>query len=216
MAQDRLNTWEVLFQRALELIDSANAGGARLDDWSFGGGTVLMRRHHHRFSKDVDIFVSDPQYLGHLSPRLNTQAERMASGYDEQANYVKLYFPEGEIDFVAAAPLTKDATVIEQLFGRAVQVETSTEIIAKKVWHRGVIFTARDILDLAMVVEMEPEALVAIRPILRDRRHVVLERIEQHGGGLREVFEALETLDYKRSFDECVVLVTRALDAASK
>lgn len=32
MAEDRLKTWEVLFQRALELIDSANAGGARLDD----------------------------------------------------------------------------------------------------------------------------------------------------------------------------------------
>lgn len=216
MAEDRLNTWEVLFQRALELIDSANASDARLEDWSFGGGTVLMRRHHHRFSKDVDIFVSDPQYLGYLSPRLNTQEERMASGYDEQANYVKLYFSEGEIDFVAAAPLTKNATVIEHLFGRDVQVETSTEIVAKKVWHRGVVFTARDILDLAMVVEKEPEALTSIRPILRDRRQVILERIAQHGGGLREVFDALETLEYRRSFDECITLVTHALDTASK
>jgi hypothetical protein len=51
MVEDRLKTWEVLFQHALELIDSANAGGAKLEDWSFGGGTVLMRRHHHRFSR---------------------------------------------------------------------------------------------------------------------------------------------------------------------
>jgi hypothetical protein len=215
MAEERLKTWEILFQRALALIDSANASDARLEDWSFGGGTVLMRRHHHRFSKDVDIFVSDPQYLGYLSPRLNTQAERMASGYDEQANYVKLYFPEGEIDFVAAAPLTKNATVIEHLFGRDVQVETSTEIVAKKVWHRGVVFTARDILDLAMVAEKEPGALAAIRPILRDRQQVILERITQHDTGLREVFDALETLNYKRSFDECVALVKQALNAAA-
>ena len=25
--------------------------------WTFGGGTVLMLRYRHRFSKDVDIFV---------------------------------------------------------------------------------------------------------------------------------------------------------------
>ncbi|MCZ7560312.1 MAG: nucleotidyl transferase AbiEii/AbiGii toxin family protein [Burkholderiaceae bacterium] len=28
----------------------------------FRGGTVLALRHAHRFSKDIDIFVRDPQY----------------------------------------------------------------------------------------------------------------------------------------------------------
>jgi hypothetical protein len=32
-------------------------------DWTFGGGTVLMLRHKHRISRDVEIFVPDPQYL---------------------------------------------------------------------------------------------------------------------------------------------------------
>lgn len=77
MAEDRLKLWQTLFQRALLLIDSARAGGATLDHWSFGGGTVLMRRHHHRFSKDIDIFVPDPQCLPYLSPRLNDEAESM-------------------------------------------------------------------------------------------------------------------------------------------
>ena len=40
-------------------------------NWTFGGGTVLMRRFRHRFSQDVDIFVPDPQYLGYLDPELN-------------------------------------------------------------------------------------------------------------------------------------------------
>ena len=54
---------------------------------------------------------------------------------------MKLIFSEGEIDFVVSAPLTKHPTAVEMLFGREVHVETSAEIVAKKVWHRGVGFT---------------------------------------------------------------------------
>jgi len=211
LPEDRLKIWETLFQRALVLIDAARASGAPLDDWSFGGGTVLMRRHHHRLSKDVDIFVPDPQFLGFVSPRLSAKAEALTANYIEQANSVKLYFPEGEIDFVASAPLTSNPALTETLFGRQVQVETSTEIVAKKVWHRGAEFTARDLFDLAMVVEKEPKALEEIRPVLRDRREVVLARMKSHETALRETFAALETLDYRPSYERCVALVGKAL-----
>jgi len=210
LAEDHLRIWETLFQWALELIDSARASGAPLEEWSFGGGTVLMRRHRHRVSKDIDIFVPDPQFLGYLSPRLSAKAESMTGHYDEHGNSLKLYFPEGEIDFVASAPLTENPVVTEMLFDRQVQVETSTEIVAKKVWHRGEEFTARDIFDLAMVVEKEPKALDTIKPVLRDRRDVVLDRVRSHEAALRETFAALEILDYRRDFDECVALVRRA------
>ncbi len=79
MAEDRLIAWEILFRRALEIIDSVAASGARFDDWSFGGGTVLMRRYRHRVSKDVDFFVPDPQYLGYVSPRLNDTVDSLTS-----------------------------------------------------------------------------------------------------------------------------------------
>lgn len=159
MAEDRLKTWETLFRRALALIDSVARSGARFEPWSFGGGTVLMRRHRHRFSKDIDIFVPDPQYLGYVTPRLNDAAESMTGDYVEAANSLKLVFAEGEIDFIASAPLTSKPVVVEKLFDRDVNVETSTEIVAKKVWHRGADFTARDLFDLALVVEKEPHAL---------------------------------------------------------
>ena len=201
--------WETLFQRALTLIDSISAAGVTLSDWSFGGGTVLMRRHRHRVSKDIDIFVPDPQYLGYLSPRLNTRAESLTQNYIEQAGSLKLFFPEGEIDFVVSGYLTKRPTVGEELFGRTVLVETSAEIIAKKVRHRGVEFTARDIFDLAVVAEKEPQALQQIKSVLRNHRDVVLERIETHETALRETFAALEILDYRRNFDECVALVKK-------
>jgi len=135
----------------------------------------------------------------------------MTTDYVEEGNSLKLRFAEGEIDFVASAALTRDATTIERLFDRDVAVETSTEIVAKKIWHRGDRFTARDIFDLAMVSEKEPNSLLAIQPILRGRRDVILERITAHDAKLREDFAALEILDYRRSFDECVALLKGVL-----
>ena len=211
MAESRLKIWETLFQRALTLIDSTRDAGVALEEWSLGGGTVLMRRYHHRLSKDIDIFIPDPQYLGYLSPRLNTRAESLTQNYIEQATSLKLFFPEGEIDFVVSGYLTEHPAVGEELFGRSVQVETTAEIVAKKVWHRGVEFTARDVFDLAMVVEKEPEALQQIKPVLGDRRDVVLKRIAAHEAALREAFAALQILDYRRNFDECITLVKKAL-----
>src|SRR5438128_4431287 len=126
MAEDRLKDWETLFQRVLVLIDSAEAAVARFKTWTFGGGTVLMRRHHHRFSKDIDIFVPDPQYFGYVTPRLNETAASLTSDYVESGLALKLLFPEGEIDFIASEPLTLRPSLTEEIFGRAVEVETST------------------------------------------------------------------------------------------
>jgi len=57
--------WEVLFQRALRLIgDIQRYGGLADPFWTFRGGTVLMFRYGLHLSKDIDIFVPDPQYLG--------------------------------------------------------------------------------------------------------------------------------------------------------
>ncbi len=212
MDEERLKIWETLFQRALTIIDSVARSGHAIEDWSFGGGTVLMRRHHHRFSKDVDIFIPDPQYLNHLTPRLNNEAEALTTHYIEHQGSLKLIFPEGEIDFVAAGALTPKPTSVEILFDREINVETSAEIIAKKVWHRGADFTARDIFDLAMVAEKEPGALAGIKPILQGRRESIMARIGKYETDLRETFAALETIDYRRSFDECVELATKALN----
>src|ERR1700759_4144690 len=153
MDDQRPTTWEVLFQRALILIDDARAKGIPVDGWTFGGGTVLMRRHWHRFSKDVDIFIQDPQFLGYLSPRLSPAAESLTTSYAEDSNFVKLFFPEGEIDFVVSLPITAVPAVAETLLGRSFLVESSAEIVAKKIWHRGADITARDIFDVAMVAE---------------------------------------------------------------
>src|SRR5438552_7975261 len=206
MAEDRMRAWETLFRRALSLIDSA---GQSFERWSFGGGTVLMRRHRHRLSKDIDIFVPDPQYLGYMSPKLNDIAESMTGDYVEEHSSLKLLFPEGEIDFIAAAPLTSNPTAVETLFDREINVETSTEIIAKKVWHRGSQYKARAMFDLALVAEKEPRALDEIQPVLRDRRDVVLARIAKGDQQLRSDFAELEVHEYRPTYDECTKIVKR-------
>jgi len=211
MAEDRLKIWETLFQRALALIDSVAASGTVFEPWSFGGGTVLMRKYRHRFSKDIDIFVPDPQYLGYVSPRLNDAAEAMTADYVEEHSSLKLIFPEGEIDFIASAPLTSNPTVPEELFGREVRIETSTEIIAKKLWHRGEQFKARDMFDLALVAEKEPGALKEIRPVLRDRRDAVLARMADSDEQLRSDFAELEVFEYRPTYDQCLAIVKKTL-----
>ena len=171
-------------------------------------------KYRHRFSKDIDIFVPDPQYLGHVTPRLNDTAESMTGDYVEQGNFVKLLFPEGEIDFIASAALTATPTTTQTLLDREVRVETATEIIAKKLWHRGTAFTARDIFDLALVAEREPKALKEIEPVLRDRRDAVLARISDSDKQLRDAFGKLEILEYQRDYDECVAIVRKVLERA--
>lgn len=211
MVDERLNAWKTLFLRALEILDSAPRAGVMLRDWSFGGGTVLMRRHRHRLSTDIDIFIPDPQLIGHLSPRLNPAVEALTSDYDEQSNSLKLYFPQGEIDFVVSGFLTANPVAIERIHGRDIRVETSAEIIAKKVWYRGAEFTARDLFDFALVAEREPQSLRVASEILLARRAVLLEQITGQEEALREEFAALDVLDYRPSFEQCVDAVRNAL-----
>ena len=216
MADDqRLKIWEGLFERALVLVDDARKRGLPVDEWTFGGGTVLMRRHKHRLSKDIDIFIDNPEFLGYLTPRLSDAAESLTTDYVEDTEYVKLRFPDGEIDFVVAAPLSNQPANRESILGHTFLVETSTEIVAKKIWHRAATFTARDIFDLAMVSEREPDALKEIYPILSDKRETVLKRIADTETLLRETFNELLILEYRRSFDECVGIVKSTLATAS-
>lgn len=47
------DSWKNLFSAAMQQIKQANLPSSM---WTFGGGTVLMHKFNHRFSKDIDIF----------------------------------------------------------------------------------------------------------------------------------------------------------------
>ena len=66
--------------------------------------------------------------------------------------------------------LTDMAWVRWEIQGRQVRVETAEEVIAKTMYHRGDRATARDLFDLAMVDEREPDALAAAALLLMRHR----------------------------------------------
>jgi len=206
----RLSVWETLLGHALDILDAAERSGQRLGEWSLGGGTALMLRYRHRISRDVDIFMPDPQWLGYLTPRLNAVAEEKTGEYVEQAGFVKLYFPQGEVDFIVATPLTPSPWQSETLLGREILVESPAEIVAKTLAHRGSELKARDLFDIAAVIEREPECLVVLAPLLAARRAGVLHRLVEGEAALREDFAQLDVLGKPPSYDQCVARV-RAL-----
>jgi hypothetical protein len=63
--------WPLLFRIACSLIDQVNKDHEIIDSWSFGGGTAMMLQINHRESRDVDIFLNDPQLLGYLNPEMH-------------------------------------------------------------------------------------------------------------------------------------------------
>lgn len=195
--------WETLFASALRLLDDAQARADARLNWTFGGGTVLMLRYHHRMSRDVDIFVPDPQILGYLTPRLSEIAESITENYEEAPGYVKLILPNGEIDFVASVNLTEPPVEEWELFGRKIRVETSVEIAAKKMWHRGFQATARDLFDLTLVIRQEPDALRQAAKFLVRHRETFLEQLDSRRRFLQEVFEEIDALDFRPTYDEC-------------
>ncbi|MBE7427573.1 MAG: nucleotidyl transferase AbiEii/AbiGii toxin family protein [Burkholderiaceae bacterium] len=194
--------WRVLLTHAFRLIDELSAHGLTDPFWTLGGGTVLMFRYRHRRSKDIDIFVPDPQYLGHVTPRLSEVAESLATDYVEGAGHVKLLRPEGEIDFVASPNLTDSPYETWRVLKRPVRVETAAEIIAKKLWHRGDTPSARDLFDLSLVIEREPAALRGAHGFLTRHRNAFLHQLDSRAGVLRAQFEAIDALDYRPTFDE--------------
>ncbi len=167
--------WQCLLGHALTLIDEIAEHGRSDPFWTFGGGTVLMLRYGHRLSKDVDIFVPDPQYLGFVNPRISDAASDITTEYEEHAQFVKLLLPEGEIDFVVCPNLTDPGYDQWTLLDRAVKAETAAEIVAKKMWHPGDRATARDLFDLSLVIERDPAALLATGEFFIRHRDTFLE-----------------------------------------
>lgn len=205
LIEDKLpGTWEKLFKSALIAIDEIAAHGRKDPFWTFGGGTVLMLRYGHRFSKDIDIFVPDPQSLGFVTPRLSEVVTGLTSEYVEAAGYVKLYLPEGEIDFVAAPNLTTPGFEWISLLGRDVRVETSAEIIARKLWHRGDRITGRDIFDFALVAQHERKELMNQAAFMVRHAEILLRHLETRYAPLKVQFEAVDTLNFNPDFDDAV------------
>jgi hypothetical protein len=88
---------------ACALIRQVNSEQSIIDHWTFGGGTAMMLQINHRESRDVDIFLSDPQLLPFLDPQKHDfEFEiRPTASEGDGARFLKLAFDKiGQIDFI--------------------------------------------------------------------------------------------------------------------
>ena len=202
--------WESLFDKAMTLIDQVTQDIHF--QWSFGGGTVLMFRLNHRRSKDIDIFIPDPQILGMFSPRLNDNAHSLTNAYVETGGSLKLLFPEGEVDFVVAENLTQRPFELAKVRGRDVFLETPAEVIAKKMWHRGHLATGRDLFDLAAVATFNEQLLEDAKPAMKKNASVFLQQCSRRRDIVKAQYENIDVIDFQFGFDESLEIARSVLE----
>jgi hypothetical protein len=178
------DSWKGILVSAVAIFDGLKSRGLGMPGLTLGGGTVLMFRFEHRLSKDIDFFIHDVQWLSFLTPRLNDVTAAMVESYEEQANSVKLVLPDGDIDFIAAGRVTSAEPQESLDFGGySFPLETTEEILAKKLLYRPESFKPRDVFDLAVAVMRDPGSAARALAAAASKQ-AVLERRLQHLSGL--------------------------------
>lgn len=168
----------------------------------FGGGTALaIYYYRHRLSFDIDLFATDPQIIGYLSPKqwLEEAAEFNQESYIDQPNHIRVLFRQNNIkvdvlvaqDFITAPLIDKTHT----FFPYDLYVESVEDIIAKKVVYRRKENLTRDIIDIAIAITKND--------ILRH----LFDKEALHSDDLRELQKAVEGLD-RKNYDEELEIVS--------
>lgn len=200
---NRPGVWTELFPAALTLMAHLETQ-TRHPSWTFGGGTVLMLRIGHRQSKDIDLFVPDPQYLGYVNPRLSDVAEQISADCEENAEFIKFFLPSGEIDIVVGSALTERPFDVVFHAGRDIKFETCAEIIAKKMWHRGNQAKGRDLYDLCAVARADPAAIELAAPFMVKHGAAFLGRLRERAEFVAAEFAAIDAIGTPLSFTKCL------------
>jgi hypothetical protein len=138
----------------------------------------------HRLSRDIDAFVGDPQYLALLSPE--TTDVWKCSAWDRAAHYLKLKYPESEIDFLVTAPISSlppiekqiDLTGIRKGSKPTIRLDPPVEIALKKLHYRATMLKPRDVFDISVVNAIDGDALIANLHEVAEKKNDLLRRLD--------------------------------------
>ena len=202
-----MSNWRQLLDRTLQGLAELERQGRSAPDWVLGGGTALMIFADHRLSRDIDAYIDDPQYLALLSPE--TTDLWKCSAWDRAAHYLKLKYPEGEIDFIVTAPISSlppiekriDLTGIRTGSKPTIRLDPPAEIALKKLHYRSTMLKPRDVFDIAVIDAIDGDALAANLQEVADKKDDLLRRINN----IKEDFLQAELgeLDIRPGWEKC-------------
>ena len=135
-----------------------------------GGGTALAARWHHRHSVDIDLFADSALYRSNLYAResqLRQDITREIPDLKALAifpGHCRITLASGEVSIFTSPPLTAESRSDDTVHGTAVHLETSAEILARKIGLRMLqtgSIVPRDLYDIAVSPIHEGAALNA-------------------------------------------------------
>lgn len=148
------------------------------DQMRLGGGTALATRWAHRRSTDVDLFTDESSYrrLFIAEDRFILDLHLHTGGVEEatvEDGVARIGLAgRGQITLTTTRPLTSQPRSDDTVRGTVVPLETTAEILAKKLGYRMFLnhhIVPRDLYDIAIAREHHPEALQTALSVLRDR-----------------------------------------------
>jgi len=153
-----------LLVRARSVLAAAVGGESHL---ILGGGTTLIARWDHRWTHDLDFFIEASSFHRLHDNRDAFERDLWALGgirsVGVRAGTALIVFEDGgEISIGTAPAFTDNPRSTDTVRGTSVALETSAEILAKKIGGRILrnnTFVPRDLYDLVMARHFEPAAL---------------------------------------------------------
>lgn len=119
--------------------------------------------------------------------------------YDEAANYLKLIYPEGEIDFIVASyiadvPTERKAVGLSELgtgLSYTIEIEHPVEIALKKLNYRGTLLKVRDIFYIAVMDRLFPDLLQDNLHFVPHLKAAIWQKADICLDRMREIAEAI-------------------------
>ena len=147
-----------VLERKLPAIMPAGA------NWQLGGGTVLAAQWGHRLSTDVDIMLPHASnfsaYMPGRDDSLTDEMERLgATRLDVPANTLKYTFPNGRVELTAMDSTPAVPSRTAHVEGRTIRILPNVCILGGKLAGRGAMLPARDVFDICVAADLDPQAL---------------------------------------------------------
>jgi len=151
--QDQIKAFELFFKDAFPKILPRNV-------IKFGGGTALSIYYfQHRLSFDIDLFLTDQQYLSYFSPKhwIEDTNNFNPSEYIDTHNHIGVVSSNNiKVDILVDS--SSDSILIDttkMIFPFDIRVESIEDILAKKIVFRKKDNKARDIFDIAVAIQKD-------------------------------------------------------------